>query len=278
MGGFQGPLDAHTAGMAGAWSVARRLLTSYSGPLIRVRRSSDNAELDVNANAAGALNATTLLAFVGGSSGWVSKIYDQSGLARDLAQGTAAAQRRIVNAGSLVTLSGEPAIEATAESSQGYLYSLAPPDYIFGFEWWSTTSMFAVASLANGPATFSRVSSLISDQDDLDYTGGGLELARYYGNEAIYNSNYNTQVFQPIVYDSRFVVAFCRNNETKIITTDAGSSTGATSLTIAVRKIGAAGPFSSTEFRANIGDKWQAQVLYGADKTSDIPAIREALS
>ena len=44
---FVGALDAYASGLAGAWSVSRRLLTSYSGPLVRVRRSSDNAEQDI---------------------------------------------------------------------------------------------------------------------------------------------------------------------------------------------------------------------------------------
>jgi len=43
----------------------RRLKSTYSGYAIKVRRSSDNLEQDINFNSDGDLNETTLLNFVG---------------------------------------------------------------------------------------------------------------------------------------------------------------------------------------------------------------------
>ena len=50
---FVGALDDYTANLSAAWSVARRLLGSYSGALLRVRRSSDDAEEDIGADSFG---------------------------------------------------------------------------------------------------------------------------------------------------------------------------------------------------------------------------------
>lgn len=77
----------------------QRYNPSYSGPLIRVRRSSDDAELDIG-QSDGDLDTVALAAFVGANSAYVVKLYDQSSAGNDFVQSTNAAQPRIVNAGS----------------------------------------------------------------------------------------------------------------------------------------------------------------------------------
>ena len=47
-----------------AWSVARRLNTSYTGALIRIRRSSDNAETDIGYNGSNELDTSAITSFV----------------------------------------------------------------------------------------------------------------------------------------------------------------------------------------------------------------------
>jgi hypothetical protein len=106
-GGFVGPLDAYTTNLAGVWSAARRLLTSYTGSLIRVRRSSDNAEMDIDALASGALDVASMLTFCGAGNGFIRMRYDQLG-ANNIGQSSAAAQEQIVSSGSLVALVGQP--------------------------------------------------------------------------------------------------------------------------------------------------------------------------
>jgi len=96
------------AGASAAYSLRR--LGDYSGPAIRVRRSSDNAEQDIGFTTAGDLDLAALLAFVGVNSGFVTVWYDQSGFARNATQTTAALQPRIVNAGVVDTLNGRPSI------------------------------------------------------------------------------------------------------------------------------------------------------------------------
>ena len=77
----------------------RRLRTAYAGPLVRVRRSSDNAEADIGYGADGWLDEASLLAHVGAGDGFVTTWYDQSGNGRDATQATAGHQPNIVNAG-----------------------------------------------------------------------------------------------------------------------------------------------------------------------------------
>ena len=65
-------------GVDAAYSV-RRLFNEYNGPLMRVRRSSDNAELDVGYTKFNLLDEASILNFCGISDGTVVAWYDQSG-------------------------------------------------------------------------------------------------------------------------------------------------------------------------------------------------------
>ena len=94
---FTGLLDTYS-GAAGAYSL-RRLSSSHTGNLIRVRRSSDNTEQNIGYNTNNVLDTTALLNFVGAGDGFVTTWYDQSGNARNATQTTAANQPIIVSAG-----------------------------------------------------------------------------------------------------------------------------------------------------------------------------------
>lgn len=102
------PLDDHRASLVAAWSVARRLLGSYSGPLIRVRRSNDYAEADIYPTAEGGLDQTALVAFRDGDGSrnvHVTKVYDQLEL-HDLAQADTLIQPLIIGDDGIETMSG----------------------------------------------------------------------------------------------------------------------------------------------------------------------------
>jgi hypothetical protein len=104
-------------GAAAAYSLRIPAGSTYSGPLVRVRRSSDNAEQDIaallvaDANGNKWLDTVALLAFVGSGSGFVTTWYDQSGFGRHLTQTTAANQPSIVTAGAVVTENGRPVLQ-----------------------------------------------------------------------------------------------------------------------------------------------------------------------
>jgi hypothetical protein len=65
----------------GVWSIARRLVNTYTGPLIRIRRASDNAEQDISFVESGGhyvLDEGAVTSFVGSSDWFIRTIYDQS--------------------------------------------------------------------------------------------------------------------------------------------------------------------------------------------------------
>ena len=97
-GGFKGLLNKFPGASLG---LSLRLLDrNYTGFCIKVRRSSDNNELDI----------VSLLNFVGSGDGKVIIWYDQSGNGNNATQLTASKQPTIVDNGSVVLDNGKPAI------------------------------------------------------------------------------------------------------------------------------------------------------------------------
>ena len=88
----------------------RRLQSAYTGPLLRVRRSSDNATQDIGATVGGNLDATALASFCGSASCFVPTWYDQSGNGRNAAQSTPGSQPRLVTSGVTELLGSRPAV------------------------------------------------------------------------------------------------------------------------------------------------------------------------
>lgn len=106
---FVGPLDDYAGDLGSAWSVGRRLLSTYTGPLIRLRRLPDNAEADFTYDADGSnLDTVSIDNFVGPFDAFVVKVYDQTGGANDLYQTTGGAQFKLVDAGTMGVVNGRP--------------------------------------------------------------------------------------------------------------------------------------------------------------------------
>jgi len=85
----------------------RRIRSSYTGYCIEVRRSSDNATLNIGFDSSGYLDISTLLSFVASGSGYVKTWYNQSTLLQNATQLTNANQPNIVNNGTLRTEGGK---------------------------------------------------------------------------------------------------------------------------------------------------------------------------
>ena len=101
---FRTGLDQFTNAVA-AYGM-NRLRIGYAGNSCRVRRSSDNAELDIGFNTNGTLNETALLTHCGLGDGFVTTWYDQID-SYNATQTTAAKQPQTVAAGVVVrTLTG----------------------------------------------------------------------------------------------------------------------------------------------------------------------------
>jgi len=106
-GGFEGFLNQFPGASLG---LSLRLLDrNYTGFCIKVRRSSDNNELDIGF-VNNELDIVSLLNFVGSGDGKVIIWYDQSGNGNNATQLTASKQPTIVDNGSVVLDNGKPAI------------------------------------------------------------------------------------------------------------------------------------------------------------------------
>ena len=101
----KGLLDEFS-GAAAAYSL-RDLSVRRNAPVVRVRRSSDNAEQDFTATQ---ITDGTLAAFCGAGDGFVRTWYDQSGNNRHAQQTTTSLQPTIVSSGSLLLDGGKPSI------------------------------------------------------------------------------------------------------------------------------------------------------------------------
>ena len=84
------------------WSAASRGSAGYAGPLVEVRRSSDNALADIGVDANGNLDEVALIAHVGVvGNGFVRTFYDHTGNGNHVVQATAGSQLQIVTAGAI---------------------------------------------------------------------------------------------------------------------------------------------------------------------------------
>ena len=101
-----GLLDAY-GGAAAAYSL-RGLSANYTGPVVRVRRSSDSTEQDFTA---AQVTNGTLTTFCGAGNGFVRTWYDQSGNGNHTSQTTTTKQPQIVSSGALNLLNTKPALK-----------------------------------------------------------------------------------------------------------------------------------------------------------------------
>ncbi len=99
--------EVDVSAMSGAFSL-KDINADLASNAIRVRRSSDDAELDIGFNRYGNLDTQALLDFVGtgtGDTGYITTWCDQSARGRDLTQTINSKQGVIVNDGQLVITS-----------------------------------------------------------------------------------------------------------------------------------------------------------------------------
>ncbi len=104
----------------------RKIISGYTGPLIQVRRSSDNTSADINSTSYNDLDLEQLRSFCGSSSCFVRTWYDQIGTAQNATQLTAANQPRLVNAGTIEMQNGRPTVRFVATSNHFLSISSTP--------------------------------------------------------------------------------------------------------------------------------------------------------
>ena len=104
---FTGVLDSYTTNLIEVYSPFKKLLTSYNGNAIRVRRSSDNSLQWICFKTNGEWDEDSYLSFIGAGNGFAHTVPGQSN-ARDLIQTSTSAQPQI------------------AKDSNGHYYLYAP--------------------------------------------------------------------------------------------------------------------------------------------------------
>jgi hypothetical protein len=120
---FRGVFDNLGITPTGPIFSVRRTRREYTGPLLRVRRSSDNSEQDFGYLPNGWLNTSSLLEFVGSGSGFVTVWYDQNGT-NNATMSTPSRNPLIVNNGVLEMHNGRPAVRFIDNSSSFFGHNL----------------------------------------------------------------------------------------------------------------------------------------------------------
>ena len=176
----------------------RKLYSAYSGPAIKVRRSSDNTEQDISFTASGSIDTAALTAFVGSGNGFVSVWYDQSGAGNNAVQATAANQPTIVSSGTITTLNGKPSIL----SANGAAYLQVNTGFILG----GTTLLPENHVQAVAALSASVGHSIISNDQAGQYghgVGNGPSGAYY----AMFNKSFYTGVAASFPFNALAVVS-----------------------------------------------------------------------
>lgn len=90
---------ASTISLADAVLSLKKWVPDYAGNCIRIRRSSDNAELNIGFAGDGFVDASAITTHCGVSDGFIVTWYDQSGNGYNATQGSAGSQAQIATAG-----------------------------------------------------------------------------------------------------------------------------------------------------------------------------------
>jgi len=159
-GGLEGMLNKFPGASLGL--SLDKLDKNYTGSSINVRRSSDNAQLDIGF-VKGVIDTESLLDFVGSGNGFVSIIYEQIA-GNNFIQNTASLQGQIVSNGSVILKGGKPCIIRSVDDDGGYLSTYAPNDgatvkgmfYVGDNEGNSDNSIFGSKSDGNAYGFFAR--------------------------------------------------------------------------------------------------------------------------
>lgn len=217
----------------------RRLNYDYTGPLITVRRSSDNTQKDIYT-----LNDSSLQSFVGSSSGFVSKWYDQSGNDNHLTQTTTANQPRIVNSGIIDKSGNKPSLFFSTGATANVLNL--------------TTRVSTIGSV------FSVVKPLFTAGQLNCYILGDTFYFDYHGNtdQWLSSSNAATYVINGNNYINNVLTNFTTTNKTTNL------------VLLSMIHTASSGRFNSLSTDRNLGGRqWKGYytelVLYSSNQTTN---------
>ena len=264
-------LDTYSGSLA-AYSL--RKLKTGATQSIRVRRSSDNSEMNIGFNSIGELDTFSLLSFVGSGNGFVTTFYDQSGSGLNMTQTTSARQPQIVSSGVLITSDGRVAIQY--DGVDDYMINF---NSNFSGEDKSITTVNVVDVLS---AKYSEILSM-----GYSGSGSGLEFftnfilgsgTQYYAGKRDNSGNIKTSTFGVVTTGPQLLTSYSsgttnnnRKNGSLINTFDVNVG----NITIDNISIGAL-------VRNTIGGysniKSMEVIIYSTDKSSSISGIENAIN
>ena len=264
-------LDTYSGSLA-AYSL--RKLKTGSTQSIRVRRSSDNSEMNIGFNSIGELDTFSLLSFVGSGNGFVTTFYDQSGSGLNMTQPTSARQPQIVSSGVLITSDGRVAIQYDGVD-----------DYMINFNSNFSGEDKAITTVNVVDVLTAKYSEILS----MGYSGSGSGLefftnfilgsgTQYYAGKRDNGGNIKTSTFGVVTTGPQLLTSYSsgatnnnRKNGSLINTFDVNVG----NITIDNISIGAL-------VRNTIGGysniKSMEVIIYSTDKSSSISGIENAIN
>lgn len=158
------------------YSINRQLDAGYSGPLVAIRRSSDNAISDFGFDVNGDLDTSAISTWLGSSDGYVHVLYDQGDSQLNFEQSEHSRQLKIANSGTIITdpSNGLPAMH-NATSSDGIVMYCRVMNSIQPATYFMVVNMTTYNSLAH------FLDGYYTDERHLIGTSGPTSFQQYAG-------------------------------------------------------------------------------------------------
>lgn len=205
-------------GAAAAYSL-RKLSKEYKGPVVRVRRSLDNAEADIGFKGK-SIDVSALESFVGSGNGFVTTWYDQSGNGVNIIQATASRQPLIVENGSVIMSNGKPSI---------FFDRLANNNLQANFATWADSDgvgYYLVVDSEEGAIGVSRTMALygtrVTGNLSNNNVGAIMHISGSRNEYHFYTANSGIVIVKPITTEKEVVGGFYNKNEGVIKTYSQG--------------------------------------------------------
>lgn len=257
---FTGLLDSYP-GAVFAYSM-RRLSSTYTGSIIRVRRSSDNTEQNIGYLANGSLDEAALTSFVGAGDGFVTTWYDQSGIGNNATQITATNQPKIINSGTIYKINGIPAI--TYDGTNDFMDITSAPVATRPYLFFVAKPLGPIGTRNGGLITLHGSSIGVNNHfgaDSLDWYDSYFSTTRPQVRPLV-----NIQQYLGTMYQNGTNIITSLNTEAEI-TVAAAIDTSLTRYGIGSFLTGYFGSFPSY-------NQYQELILYPTDQTSNKTPIK----
>ena len=180
-------LDTYT-GAAAAYSV-RKLDKDYTGYAMKVRRASDDAEVDIGFDSNGDLDTSAIATHCGSGNGYVVTWYDQAnigGTPNNATQSTSSKQPQIYNGTAVITDNGKPALDTLTSGK----FTITQLDVVSAFYVARTATLnYASFVLADAATGFTMPGS--------NSTFG--QIGFYDGSNSVFGTNYQNDLNQHLV-------------------------------------------------------------------------------